>query len=69
MGEEGGFRAPAIIRSPGHAPAGTVEDGILGSNDRFPTLVAAAGDPNITTGLLDGKQIEGQTFNVPPGRG
>ena len=64
MGEEGGFRAPAIIRWPGHVPAGKVENGIFGSNDWFPTLVAAAGDPNITTELLNGKQIDGQTFKV-----
>ena len=43
MAEEGGFRVPAIIRWPGHVPAGKVENGIFGSNDWFPTLVAAAG--------------------------
>ena len=64
MAEEGGFRAPAMIRWPGHVPAGKVENGIVSSNDWFPTLVAAAGDPNITNELLTGKQIDGQTFKV-----
>jgi arylsulfatase A-like enzyme len=64
MGLEGGFRAPAIIRWPGHTPAGKVENGIFGSNDWFPTLVAAAGDPDIKTELLQGKKIGDQTFKV-----
>ena len=64
MGLEGGFRAPAMIRWPGHVPAAKVENGIFGSNDWFPTLVAAAGNPDITTELLKGKQIDGQTFKV-----
>ena len=64
MGLEGGFRSPAIIRWPGHVPAGKVANGIIGSNDWFPTLVAAAGDPNITTELLKGKQIGNRTYKV-----
>ena len=39
-------------------------NGIIGSNDWFPTLVAAAGDPNITTELLKGKQIGNRTYKV-----
>ena len=42
---EGGFRVPAIIRWPGKVPAGKVENGIFSGLDWFPTLVAAAGDP------------------------
>jgi arylsulfatase A-like enzyme len=64
MGEEGGFRVPAIICWPGHVPAGKVENGIFGSNDWFPTFVAFAGNPNVTAELLNGKQIDGQTFKV-----
>jgi arylsulfatase len=63
-GLEGGFRAPAIIRWPDHVPVGKVENGIFGSNDWFPTFVAAAGNPNITQELLKGKQMDGQTFKV-----
>src|SRR5215469_12057141 len=64
MSEEGGFRSPVIIRWPGHVPGGKVENGIFGANDWFPTLVAFAGNPNIKSELLSGKQIDGQTFKV-----
>jgi arylsulfatase A-like enzyme len=63
-GLEGGFRVPAIIRWPGKVPAGKVENGIVSGLDWFPTLVAAAGDPNITTDLLQGKKVGDQTFKV-----
>ena len=43
---EGGFRVPAIIRWPGKIKPGTVENGIFSGLDWFPTLVAAAGNPN-----------------------
>ena len=46
---------PAIIRWPGHVPAGTVENGIISGLDWFPTFVAAAGNPNIKEELLKGK--------------
>ncbi len=59
---EGGFRAPAIIRWPGHVPAGTVENGIISGLDWFPTFVAAAGNPNIKEELLKGKKIGDRTY-------
>jgi arylsulfatase A-like enzyme len=59
---EGGFRAPAIIRWPGHVPAGTVENGIISGLDWFPTLVAAAGNPNIKQELLKGKKIGDRNY-------
>ena len=61
---EGGFRVPAIIRWPGKVPAGKVENGIMSGLDWFPTLVAAAGNPNVTTELLRGKKIGDQTYKV-----
>ena len=63
-GLEGGFRVPCIIRWPGRVPAGKVENGIISGLDWFPTLVAAAGNPNIVGELLAGKQLGGQTFKV-----
>lgn len=59
---EGGFRAPAMIRWPGHVPAGVVENGIISGLDWFPTLVAAAGNPNIKEELLKGKKIGDRTY-------
>jgi arylsulfatase A-like enzyme len=61
---EGGFRCPAIVRWPGHVPAGKVENGIFSSLDWFPTFVAAAGDSNIAAELKQGKQIGGQNYKV-----
>jgi len=61
-GYEGGFRSPAMIRWPGHVPAGTVENGIISGLDWFPTFVAAAGNPNIKEELLKGKQVGDRTY-------
>ena len=59
---EGGFRAPAMVRWPGHVPAGKVENGIISGLDWFPTLVAAAGNPNVKDELLKGKKIGDRTY-------
>jgi arylsulfatase A-like enzyme len=61
---EGGFRVPCIIRWPGHVPAGKVENGVVSGLDWFPTLVAAAGDPNIAEELKKGKQIGDMNYKV-----
>ncbi|PWT99567.1 MAG: arylsulfatase [Candidatus Melainabacteria bacterium] len=61
---EGGFRVPAIIRWPGHVPAGKVENAIISGLDWFPTFVALAGNPNIATELRAGKQLEDRTYRV-----
>ena len=54
---EGGFRAPCIVRWPGKIKAGTVENGMFSALDWFPTLVAAAGNPDITDQLLKGVKL------------
>jgi arylsulfatase A-like enzyme len=59
---DGGFRVPCIIRWPGHIKPGTVENGIISGLDWFPTLTAAAGNPNITDQLLKGVTLGGQTY-------
>ncbi len=59
---EGGFRAPAIIRWPGKIKPGTVENGVFSALDWFPTLLAAAGNPNITDQLLKGTQLGDRTY-------
>ena len=42
---EGGMRAPAVVRWPGHIKAGTVLNDIFASLDWMPTLVDLAGGP------------------------
>ena len=59
---EGGFRVPCIIRWPGKVKPGTVENGIFSGLDWFPTLVAAAGNPNITQELLEGVKLGDRTY-------
>ena len=61
---EGGFRVPCMVRWPGKVPAGKVENGLISGLDWFPTLVAAAGNPNIADELKKGKQIGDATFKV-----
>jgi arylsulfatase len=54
---EGGFRVPCIVRWPGKIKPGTVENGMFSGLDWFPTLMAAAGNPNITDQLLKGVKL------------
>lgn len=61
---EGGFRAPAMIRWPGHVPAGKVENGVISGLDWFPTFVAAAGNPNIVDELKKEKKLGERTYKV-----
>src|SRR6201997_732484 len=61
---EGGWRVPAFIRWPGKIKAGTVLNGIVSHIDMFPTLLAAAGDPDVTQKLLKGAKVGDKTFNV-----
>jgi len=42
---EGGFRAPMVVRWPGHIKPGTVKDQLFASLDWLPTLVNIAGGP------------------------
>ena len=59
---EGGYRVPCAIRWPGVIRPGTVLNDIFGHEDMLPTLVAAAGDPNVKEKLLKGMSVGGKTF-------
>jgi arylsulfatase len=59
---EGGFRVPCIIRWPGVVKPGSVENGIISGLDWFPTLMAAAGNPNIKDQLLKGVKLGERTY-------
>ncbi|MGH7676644.1 MAG: arylsulfatase [Gemmatimonadales bacterium] len=61
---EGGYRVPAIIRWPGVVKAGTVDNNVFAHEDVMPTLLAAAGVPDIKEKLLAGHQAGGKTFKV-----
>jgi arylsulfatase A-like enzyme len=59
---EGGFRVPCIIRWPGHVKPATVENGLISGLDWYPTLAAAAGNPNITEQLLKGVKLGDRAY-------
>jgi arylsulfatase len=61
---EGAFRVPAMIRWPGHIKAGEVSNEIISALDWSPTLLAAAGVPDVKERLLKGYQAAAKTFKV-----
>ena len=65
---EGGFRVPMIVRWPGVIKPGSDHNEIFSQEDWMPTLLAAAGDPNIVEKLesKDGFKANGKTFRIHP---
>jgi arylsulfatase len=61
---EGGFRVPSVIRWPGVIEPGTIYNDIFSHEDMMPTVLAAAGEPNIKQKLLEGHQAGEKTFRV-----
>ena len=61
---EGAFRVPEIIRWPGKIKAGTVSNEIIQHHDWLPTLLAAAGDPDIVETLKKGHKIGDVEYKV-----
>jgi arylsulfatase len=61
---EGAFRVPEMVRWPGKIKAGTVSNEIISHTDWLPTLLAAAGEPEISEKLKRGHQVGDKTFKV-----
>jgi arylsulfatase A-like enzyme len=61
---EGGWRVPSFIRWPGKIKSGSVLNGIVSHIDMLPTLLAAAGDPDVTDKLLKGYTVGDKTYKV-----
>jgi arylsulfatase len=61
---EGAYRVPCFTRWPGHFPAGKTLNGIVTHQEWLPTLLAAAGDPDVAERLEDGVRIGDKEFNV-----
>jgi arylsulfatase A-like enzyme len=61
---EGGWRVPAFMRWPGKIKPGSVFNGIVSHIDMLPTLVAAAGDPDVTAKCLNGYKVGDKTYTV-----
>ena len=61
---EGGYRVPTAIRWPGVITPGTVNNNIFSHEDMLPTLLAAAGVPDVKEQLLKGMKVGDKAFKV-----
>jgi len=61
---DGGWRVPAVIRWPGVIKPGTTFKGIVSGEDWLPTLLAAAGNPDVKQQLLKGAKVGDMTYKV-----
>jgi arylsulfatase len=61
---EGAYRVPAMVRWPGKIKAGSISNDIMSHLDWMPTLLAAAGDPDIKDKLKKGHTAGNKKFKV-----
>ncbi|MDB5569322.1 MAG: arylsulfatase [Hyphomicrobiales bacterium] len=61
---EGAFRVPAMVRWPGRIKPGQVSNEMVGHHDWLPTLLAAAGEPDIVAKLAAGHKVGDMTYKV-----
>ncbi len=61
---EGGYRVPCAMRWPGVIEPGTFNNEIFSHEDMLPTILAAAGVPDVKEQLLKGMKVGDKTFKV-----
>jgi arylsulfatase len=61
---EGAYRVPCFVRWPGKFEAGRTVNGIATHQEWLPTLLAAAGEPDVKEKLLEGHEANGKEFKV-----
>lgn len=61
---EGAYRVPAMVRWPGKTKPGQVSNEIVSHHDWLPTLLAIAGDDQVTDKLRKGYQIGDMIYKV-----
>ena len=61
---EGAYRVPAMVRWPGKIKPGQVSNEIVSHLDWLPTLLAIAGDAQVTNKLLQGYKVGDMTYKV-----
>jgi len=61
---EGGFRVPMMVKWPGTVEPGSRSSEIISQEDWLPTLLAAAGVPDIVGKLKNGYEANGKTWKV-----
>ena len=61
---EGAYRVPCMVRWSGQITNGSLLTGIVNHLDWLPTILVAAGEPEIKQTCLEGYQIGNKTFNM-----
>jgi len=61
---EGAYRVPALVRWPGKISAGVISNEVMSHLDWMPTLLAAAGEPDIAEKLKQGHQVGNKKYKV-----
>ncbi len=61
---EGAYRVPAMVRWPGKIKPGSVSNEIVAHLDWLPTLLAVAGDADVSDKLLKGYKVGDMTYKV-----
>src|SRR6516165_8040226 len=61
---EGAYRVPAMFRWPGKIKPGQVSNELVAHHDLLPTILAIAGDPDVTNKLLTGYTVGDMTYKV-----
>jgi arylsulfatase len=61
---EGAYRVPCMVRWPGKIKPGTISNEIVSHLDWLPTLLALAGDLDVTKKLLKGHKVGDRTYKV-----
>ena len=60
------MRVPMLVRWPGVIKPGTIINEIFSQEDWMPTLLAAAGEPDIVKKLEQGYKANGKTWKIHP---
>jgi len=61
---EGGFRVPQMVRWPGVIEPGTISNDIISHEDWLPTLLGAAGVPDIVEKVKNGYEANGKEWRA-----
>jgi len=61
---EGAYRVPCFARWPGRFPEGVTLNGIVSHQEWLPTLLAAAGEPDVVEKLESGYRVGDKDFKV-----
>ena len=61
---EGAYRVHAMFRWPGKIKPGQVSNELVAHHDLLPTILAIAGDPDVTNKLLTGYKVGDMTYKV-----